>query len=601
MDFLKNFLKGNEYETTEDRKKEADRLAKEMGYNTVDDALKNVESRPENPPTYQNVVIPSLTGGKDITTDYLKPFPNASPEGELVEQQVGGIFGSLADKVGREPVDVAARMTPGATLYNGVPSVEPSVDLQELLNNYYKKDAVEKPAEKKPIEQKDERQIAAELEGAPPKEELPAAAVEEASLPPVISKRIEEGPRYSFLDRLKEAQEERRQGLDAGLIASGGEDFNAALTGYTPKTSLSNYFKSQADLGVQEITEDLNAQKTQADINKTIAEAELTGVLTNPNSPISVAARQAASKAGINIPEGVSAQQLQELGLLKNLLGGSQSDKKLRFETIFNPQTGQSEIVGLDPITGETVKNAGVAGFAPMVATNPYTGDRGIISRSDPKAGKDFFTQREATGAGDSSEPASKTYQVYAKLQPEQRKFVNTQTDKYEKEVQESRSAVTSARTVRDILSSGRELKGDILRAIQNQLARATGEVGVMTDKDVAPFGGRADIVSQVNRTIQNLATGQLPESDRQFLMRFSTVLENAGQRVIQDKSGQYVERIRGRTNLPLEESKILLGIDAVAMSQAVKIRNKDTGDIKTLPISKASIYLEDSTFEEVK
>ncbi len=73
--------------------------------------------------------------------------------------------------------------------------------------------------------------------------------------------------------------------------------------------------------------------------------------------------------------------------------------------------------------------------------------------------------------------------------------------------------------------------------AISGLAARASGEVGALTEADKAPYGGSRAMLSRLLRYAKIAATGNLPDSDRAELRKLALTFQAAAKRNIQKKA----------------------------------------------------------------
>ncbi len=108
--------------------------------------------------------------------------------------------------------------------------------------------------------------------------------------------------------------------------------------------------------------------------------------------------------------------------------------------------------------------------------------------------------------------------------------------------------ALDSSTTLIDMIDAG----GDVTdAAISGLAARASGEVGALTEADKAPFGGSRAMLSRLRRYASIAATGNLPEADRAELRKLALSFQNAAKRNLQKKA-----------SLKAQQTAKVLGLD---------------------------------------
>jgi hypothetical protein len=63
-------------------------------------------------------------------------------------------------------------------------------------------------------------------------------------------------------------------------------------------------------------------------------------------------------------------------------------------------------------------------------------------------------------------------------------------------------------------------------QAVQRSLARLSGEVGVLTDQDVAAFGGTKSISGKLAQSIEQMKSGKLTPENKQFMKEIINVFK---------------------------------------------------------------------------
>ena len=92
-------------------------------------------------------------------------------------------------------------------------------------------------------------------------------------------------------------------------------------------------------------------------------------------------------------------------------------------------------------------------------------------------------------------------------------------------------SAVEHAKTAKAMLDSNNPLADN---SIGTFMARATGEVGNLTEAEREPFGGSMALADRIQRVSKKLATGKIPDEDREFIKQLATTLENRNKAAIE-------------------------------------------------------------------
>lgn len=307
----------------------------------------------------------------------------------------------------------------------------------------------------------------------------------------------------------------------------------------------------------------------------------------DPKSSISEVYKERLKKSMPEIAEqpwfkDLSAAHLEKLGVKVG-----EATQGLRFERITDPNTGEVKLVGINPITGEISREIGEAGFAAQYRVNPRTKELISLSPSKPSTLPKAITSPKA-------KEEDKEEITYQNLDVRKQDKLDRITERLEKDetYKGGREAVQGAKNAKLLLQQGKVQGADIVRAIQNMLARATGERGVMTEQDVAPFGGPPAIIDRLQRAASIATKGQLPDEDRQFLMSFSDALEKAGNRKIVDAAKPYIAETEQKIEVNKKSAQKLLNIqERISMPEnrvKVQLPNGKVGFIPKENVEKA-------------
>lgn len=285
--------------------------------------------------------------------------------------------------------------------------------------------------------------------------------------------------------------------------------------------------------------------------------------MNDPNSDISKFSQQRAvaigTKMGMN-PEEVqkltkmTAKQLEKLGFSSS---SSLMRPRVFDKNIVNPNTKKIESLLVDE-QGNVIKNLGETGYSYGSGIDPVTGLRQIISKSNPTLAP--IIQGEQPDVSQ-LKPEEITR---AKLNPKQKELLDKTRDDLSKNKQytASQEAVDGADNALALLESGKTSGQDLVRAIQTMLAKSSGQVGILTEQDVAGFNGRADAISRLERAISTTLQGKLPEGDRKFLMSYATAMQNAAKRNIDQINYIYAKQLSDDVGLDLRQASKLLTTD---------------------------------------
>jgi hypothetical protein len=338
--------------------------------------------------------------------------------------------------------------------------------------------------------------------------------------------------------------------------------------------------------------------------------------VNDPNSDISRVARERLKKAMPELKDQAGFENLTAAQLEK-MFGKPTKAATPIVRSIFDPKTNTSSYQKYDEVTNSWIDTGKAQAYAPSVVEDKKTLEHKLIQRQTGSPAVDIpgledkgigpIKVVDPTKEGQNKEEspedklAREAGELRLSLDPKQIEVVDKQNEAYLKDVSKNRDAISAAQGVRNILDAPKngEMPKDILRSIQNQLARGSGEVGVTTENDVKPFAGGQDLTSRLKRWFSLNTVGQLPEEDRVFLKKYAEVMEKNARRGAEQQSRIYSQNISAATRLPLNQSAKLLGVDAASMKQPEKpkeemVRMKNRNGVSgSLPKSKVKEYLQ--------
>lgn len=89
--------------------------------------------------------------------------------------------------------------------------------------------------------------------------------------------------------------------------------------------------------------------------------------------------------------------------------------------------------------------------------------------------------------------------------------------------VKKSQQSIDAVNTIRGLLDSNNPIAA---AAIPTYMARASGEVGNLSEPDKAPFGGSRAILERVQQAYEQAATGKLTQDNAKFIQDLTDVME---------------------------------------------------------------------------
>lgn len=431
--------------------------------------------------------------------------------------------------------------------------VEPAAASEPVVEDSNIED--ETAVESDPIEQQTEVQ-AQQLEVPAPEASPTPAPLNAAGAPQPNIREVLFGKNdLSTVDALKKAQADRNSRNDMADIQHSAALIGESFSGIENKDlrSMSENTRKRADESTKDFTAQVEIQKK------------------DPKSAVSQGYKQfLEQQMGIKLGGDVSAADIEPFltASMKKQVQAKAFQQGFVDENgnklVFNPNTGKYENSGLK------------AADQMFQVRDPLTSSVQLLGRrAKPGGGLDvkgvIGAPKEATGEETSG------HDIYSTLPDKERTKVDKTKELFLKDTTDDRNAVVAAGGIKTMLQSGEEMGGDVLRAIQNQLARANGEKGAMTEQDVNGFGGKADLMSRFTRAVSMAATGQMTDSDREFLSKLSDVMERRANDYINKQSQVYSDNISTVSGLDDNKARTLLGVEKTMTSN----RNKPKQDAK--------------------
>jgi hypothetical protein len=150
--------------------------------------------------------------------------------------------------------------------------------------------------------------------------------------------------------------------------------------------------------------------------------------------------------------------------------------------------------------------------------------------------------------------------QDYKKLEFAQNSFNK------DKVVQKSEERIASAKTLRELVTQNTPISAE---AAKTFAARASGEVGALSDTDRAAYGGSRAIIGRIEQAMKEAATGTLTEDNKKFMLQLSNSFEQAGIRDIQTSLKKYAKQtVKRMPNMTEQEAAELIRPDIALESE---------------------------------
>lgn len=102
-----------------------------------------------------------------------------------------------------------------------------------------------------------------------------------------------------------------------------------------------------------------------------------------------------------------------------------------------------------------------------------------------------------------------------------------------------AKQGLDGAENVENLATSGNPIAA---AAIPTYMARASGEVGNLSEQDKKPFGGSRAILERFEASLKELATGQLTDNNKNFLIELSGIMKKSANKNL-DRRGRDMSR----------------------------------------------------------
>lgn len=396
----------------------------------------------------------------------------------------------------------------------------------------------------------------------------------------------------------------RKSDLVAGLAAAG------AQIGQSMAGKYSGNFKPDMS-GVEILQQQANRPVTDFEQAQTVKgrEGQLYSQMSamDPTSPQSKLIRDYLNKRvfnpnheeGKDLPEDVSANDA--ILLLKTV--GRPGQTKFQQLPVVNQQTGEKTMAVFNPTLGAFTDVSGkpmgpewVRDYRAQSFPDPSTGERlgfsgGTGQITGPLTGPGV--NRPSIPAAGPGQPPVELDRTL--LTAQQAKQVDHTRDKFLQEVKNDRAAINSADRVIQVLTSGQSV-GDLPAEVQDQMSRAFGQTGHITDAQMGRALGRSDWKSKLNLAKSMFFEGKIDDKNRQFLVDVMNTIRNQNQQFVTNKAKVYSANLANdfrnasnlkKYNVTPDTVNKLLGVESAAASSqqsqqpppgTVQVTSKKTG-----------------------
>jgi hypothetical protein len=239
--------------------------------------------------------------------------------------------------------------------------------------------------------------------------------------------------------------------------------------------------------------------------------------------------------------------------------------KNLSYGKTYGDEKAKLDL-GVDPVT---VGKATGKGDAVFQVRDPLTGEVKLVRRSTgdlvgsigtPSAPQQPGAQpAQGQQPPAQEDPVAKGKRIYQGLNPKERTYYDKSFEDLMKDSADDRTAVLAGSKIISQLDGGKELDGDIMRAVQTQFARLSGEKGAMSEPDVREWTGLQSVDAVVKRMATMKLTGKMPESDRKFLRGVAGLMQKAAQNAVVTRAQPFTSKLAQTTSMTIDDANALL------------------------------------------
>jgi hypothetical protein len=455
------------------------------------------------------------------------------------------LMGTQQDPILQEDPNASVGLYPSQVDFYGKP-IASSNKLEEMKNALQQYQALSKPSDSPGIMDQ-APVVAVKDEIIQPPSEMPNQPI----VAPVIDAMQREetnNPRdidFSYEQLQKVLQNRDAAGLQnvllrAGMMANqgiarmGGADVK-------PDEGALQALSKQGNVGLENFTTKMRAygeieeQDPASDISKFTRErAKEVMKKINPNFDI-------------NQFDNMSAAQLKKLGFNIQSIA-QQRQPEVRFERV-QDEEGNVRLKAFDKVTGQEVRDLGVAGFANQFRTDPNTGELISLSPSNvgigPRqvSGQKQIKSEEVLKEVGEVKPRT-AFQINKLLNPKTKVLVDNAKKEFTKETEEARRVV-----------AGLDGTGEMLKlAESNPSAKPIAaaaitrlfEKGVLTDKDVVRYVERQGIFNSVEDYMTRVSSGTFNKAQERQLLQALEQYKKQQMEQINNIASQKAENVSG-------------------------------------------------------
>lgn len=234
----------------------------------------------------------------------------------------------------------------------------------------------------------------------------------------------------------------------------------------------------------------------------------------------------------------------------------------------------------VNPDTGEIVNTGNIAGFAPSVVKDSYTGENKLVSKGTGTT--------KTVDSSASSAPAVPGQEVkqspFEQFNPKMREnFNKVHRAEFEKDIKDDEQAMGKIQSIKDLGQQIINGNGN-LSAFASQLG-SFYQKGVLSDQDVVRYIQRYDVGGKLQDSFNKVMTGQLSPETVQNILGALTAVENSRNQFINNQAKEQAQKFYSDYKSDLDSKNI--GVDDIAVSLHPEFK-KSSNDPKIEEYAKA-------------
>ena len=167
-----------------------------------------------------------------------------------------------------------------------------------------------------------------------------------------------------------------------------------------------------------------------------------------------------------------------------------------------------------------------------------------IIATKDSQGNVTGFTHVPRTKGGKTLLSGPLNQRTPLPMDPGKATFKVIDTFNANPQVRRQQQSIDGAVAVRELALSENPIAAS---AIPTYMARASGEVGALSEADKAPFGGSAAILERLEAALTQKTVGQLSDENRQFLVELSDIMEKNDENNLDRKAREMAKQYSGQ------------------------------------------------------